>query len=120
MTKLKCQNPKGHTFQDHLVGCFGPKDPTHTGKPLRHHEGVATVASQRTRIYYMNTVTQEGRPNPEKHKAALEQIHRILGRPCPSNKCEGCRYEMEQALEIARRALQLPKARVKTSERSKP
>lgn len=51
----KCPDPRSWNFGGHLVGCFGPKDPTHTGKPLRHHEGVATVASQRRRIRRQNS-----------------------------------------------------------------
>ncbi len=50
----KCPNPRSWEFGGHLVRCFGPEDPTHTGKSLRHYEGVATVASQRRRIRESN------------------------------------------------------------------
>lgn len=52
--QLKCPKPRSWKLSGHLVGCFGPKDPTHTGKPLRHYEGVATVASQKKRIAVLN------------------------------------------------------------------
>jgi predicted component of type VI protein secretion system len=47
----------------------------------------------------------------KKHKAALVRILAVLGRSCAQNMCQGCRHEMEEAAEIARKALQMPKVK---------
>lgn len=44
----------------------------------------------------------------EHYESALDHIVAVLGPgagDCSANKCDGCRYEMREALEVAREAL---------------
>jgi hypothetical protein len=55
--------------------------------------------------------------NLERYRRALLNIYEMLGPDagnCRTNKCDGCKHEMGEAAEVARRALQLPKAKAKS------
>ena len=48
----------------------------------------------------------------EQYRRALLEVYQTLGPAagsCKANKCEGCQVEMDEAAEVAWRALQLPK-----------